>query len=164
MSDLDHSTKEFHKSILFCSRSLILFNLFTRGLKLVGSRRNVISREAKKRFIPERRDCGLYAALSVNGFKYHTTYLRCCRCCDGGLALKDDNAVSEVSCHDEVMFNDERGLLGVEDESAGGSENRSGLRNLIAHRLITLLAIMRCSESRKLKWIVSAKIARECPG
>ena len=117
MSVLDHRTKESHKSIPFCSRSLILFNLFTRGLKLVGSRRNVISREAKKRFIPERRDCGLYTVLSVDECGYHIIYLRRCRCCDGRLALENDNAVSEVSCHDEVVFNDERGFFGMEDEA-----------------------------------------------
>lgn len=86
----------------------------------MGSRRNVISREAKKRFIPERRDCGLYTALSVDECNYHATYLRRCRCRDGRLALKDDNAVCKVSRHDEVVFNDERGLLGVEDESENG--------------------------------------------
>lgn len=83
----------------------------------MGSRRNVISREAKKRFIPERRDCGLYTALSVDECNYHTICLRCCCCRNGWLALKDDNSVSEVSCHDEIVFNDECSLLGVKDEA-----------------------------------------------
>ena len=45
--------------VLFCSRSLIEFNLFTLGLKLVGSRRKVISSDARKRFMPESNDWGL---------------------------------------------------------------------------------------------------------
>ena len=40
----------------FCSRSLILFNLFTRGRKFVGSRRKVISSDARNRFIPVSKD------------------------------------------------------------------------------------------------------------
>ena len=36
---------------------------------------------------------------------------------DGGGALEHDHAVREVRGHDEVVLNDEPGLLGVEDEA-----------------------------------------------
>lgn len=117
MLDLACHSKESQKGILFCSRSLILLSLFTRGRKLVGSRRNVISREAKKRFIPERRDCGLQTVLNGDECNNHEIHLRCCCCCNSWLALEDDNTVSEVSCHDEVVFNDESSLLRVEDKA-----------------------------------------------
>ena len=34
---------------------------------------------------------------------------------DGGPPLVDDYAVGEVGCHDEVVLDDEGGLLGVHD-------------------------------------------------
>jgi hypothetical protein len=43
----------------FCSLSLTELSLFTRGRKFVGSRRNVISSEARNLFIPVSSDCGL---------------------------------------------------------------------------------------------------------
>ena len=36
---------------------------------------------------------------------------------DGGLALEHDDAVREVGRHDEVVLDDERSLLGVQDEA-----------------------------------------------
>ena len=36
----------------------------------------------------------------------------------GGLTLEHNDAVSQVCGHDEVVFNDERCLLGVEDVPA----------------------------------------------
>ena len=36
---------------------------------------------------------------------------------DGGLTLEHDDAVREVGGHDEVVLDDERGLLGVQDEA-----------------------------------------------
>lgn len=48
-------------NVPFCSRSLMLFILLTRGRKLVGSRLKVISSDARNRFMPDSKDCGLYA-------------------------------------------------------------------------------------------------------
>ena len=36
---------------------------------------------------------------------------------DGGLTLEHDDAVREVGGHDEVVLDDERGFLGVQDEA-----------------------------------------------
>lgn len=44
---------------VFCSRSSWLLSLLMRGRKLVGSRRNVMSRDLKKRFMPGSSGCGL---------------------------------------------------------------------------------------------------------
>ena len=51
--------------IPFCSRSLMLFFLLTRGRKLVGSRLKVISSEARNRFMPDSRDCGLHIRYTL---------------------------------------------------------------------------------------------------
>lgn len=56
----------------FCSRSFILSSLFTRGRKLVGSRRNVISSEARNWFMPVRRDCGSVAVAAMAGLPSNT--------------------------------------------------------------------------------------------
>ena len=43
----------------------MLFFLLTRGRKLVGSRLKVISSEARNRFMPDSKDCGLHPYVSV---------------------------------------------------------------------------------------------------
>ena len=43
--------------------------------------------------------------------------LRCGFGRDGGLTLKDDDAVGEVGGHDEVVLDDERRLLRVQDKA-----------------------------------------------
>jgi hypothetical protein len=57
--------ERMEQNIPFCSRSLILFFLLTRGRKLVGSRLKVISSEARNRFMPDNKDCGLYIQLYI---------------------------------------------------------------------------------------------------
>ena len=42
--------------------------------------------------------------------------VRRCGCRNGGLTLKHDDTVSKISCHDEIVLNDEGGLLSVENE------------------------------------------------
>ena len=37
---------------------------------------------------------------------------------DSGLAFEHDDTVGEIRSHDEIVLNDEGGLLGVEDESS----------------------------------------------
>ena len=34
---------------------------------------------------------------------------------NGGLTVEDDHVIGEIGCHDEIVLNDEGGLLGVED-------------------------------------------------
>lgn len=49
---------------------------------------------------------------------------------DGGLAVEDDDAVGEVGRHDEVVLDDEGGLLAVHDEAldyAGGDDALFGV-------------------------------------
>jgi hypothetical protein len=69
------------------------------------------------------------------------------------LPLKYNDAVSQVGGHDEVVFNYERCFLSVEDISVRygcvSLKYRSLFRAII-YLFMTLLAMIRCSESRKL--------------
>ena len=69
--------------------------------------------------------------------------------CDGGLAFEHDNAVSEVRGHDEVVLNYESCLFSVQYKSTA-SLVMTGKSRTDAYRLMTLLAMIRCSESKKL--------------
>lgn len=51
--------------LAFCSRSFRLSSLLIRGLKLVGSLRNVIRRRSRKLFIPDNRLWGECAVVCV---------------------------------------------------------------------------------------------------
>lgn len=51
--------------LAFCSLSFTLSSLLIRGLKLVGSLRNVIRSRSKKVFIPESSPCGECAVVCV---------------------------------------------------------------------------------------------------
>ena len=46
-------------------------------------------------------------------------YVRCGSGGDTGIAAEDDDTVGEVGGHDEVVLDDEGGLLSVQDESEG---------------------------------------------
>ena len=78
-----------------------------------------------------------------------------------GLAVVDDHAVGQVGGHDEVVLDDERGLLRVQHEPAHerctptrGSPHEvvkvtaNAGPDMRTDRLITRAAMMRCSESR----------------
>lgn len=99
----------------FCSLSLTELSLFTRGRKFVGSRRNVISSDWRNLFIPVRSDCGLRRYDSNQVFQYtiqgQKNYVRCGGGSDGRTALKDNDAVSEISCHYEIVLDDKGRLL-----------------------------------------------------
>ena len=41
---------------------------------------------------------------------------------NGGLTLEDDDAVGEVSSHDEIVLDNEGGLLRVENEATHGDK------------------------------------------
>lgn len=84
----------------FCSLSFTLFILFTLGRKFVGSLRNVISRDARNLFIPVSNDCGGVAVAEM-----------------AGLALEHDYTVCKICRHNEVVLDDERGLLCMKNEA-----------------------------------------------
>jgi len=68
--------------------------------------------------------------------------------------LEHNDTVSQVSGHNEVVFDDERRLLSVEDVPAR-QKNMSppsicDFCRALGYLLMTLLAIIRCSESKKL--------------
>ena len=43
-------------------------------------------------------------------------YLRCCRSRDGGCPFEHHDAIGEVGRHDEVVLDDKRGSLSMQDE------------------------------------------------
>ena len=73
-----------------------------------------------------------------------------------GLTLEHDDTVSQVRSHDEVVFDNERCLLRVKDVPVRQRDRHMSHPRIcdfyrtLAYLLITLLAIMRCSESKKL--------------
>lgn len=101
---------------LFCSLSLTLLSLFTRGRKLVGSRRKVISREARNWFMPVRSDCGGVAVAAMAGLPSKTMTR----------SAKYVAMMKSCSMINAVFF------------------------ACRTKRLMTLLAMIRCSESRNL--------------
>ena len=83
--------------------------------------------------------------------------LRCGLGSDTRVTLEDDDAVSEVGGHDEVVLDDECGLLGVEDEAMRGKfdEGVAGCKVAETYRLMTFDAMIRCSESKNLLYAVN---------
>jgi hypothetical protein len=75
--------------------------------------------------------------------------VRCSGRRNGWLTFEHDNAVSKVRGHDEVVLNDEGHLFSMQHKSTGKSV-MAVRSKLMPHRLMTLLAMIRCSESRKL--------------
>lgn len=74
----------------------------------------MISSEAKNLFIPDRRDCGLRKSVKTAIFRKKEYYgVRSGRGGNGWLPLEDNDAISEISCHDKVVLDDERRFLGV---------------------------------------------------
>jgi hypothetical protein len=68
--------------------------------------------------MPVSSDCGLKNLwLRTHIDVENTLCLRCSRCRNGWLALEHDDSVSEVCRHDEIVLNDERRLLGMENEA-----------------------------------------------
>jgi hypothetical protein len=62
---------------------------------------------------------------------------------------KDDNAIGQVRGHNEVVFDQEQGFLGVEDETERRMlRQKRNRKERQTDRLITLAATIRCSESR----------------
>ena len=60
----------------------------------------------------------VYNTAPVSGFRIiKLSNLRCSGGGNSGLTLKDDDTISKVSSHDEIVLDDERGFLRVEDES-----------------------------------------------
>jgi hypothetical protein len=78
------------------------------------------------------------------------SYARCSGGGDGGLAFEDDDTVGQICGHDEIVLNDEGCLLGMQDESRPNNQLKVAVHERSSYRLMTLLAIIRCSESRKL--------------
>ncbi len=83
-------------NIRFWELSFWLFNLFTLGRKFDSSRLNVTERDAKE-FVHTRQQ-----GLGRRSFGSN-----------GGFAFEQNDAVGEVGCHDEIVFNHESGLLRV---------------------------------------------------
>ena len=79
---------------------------------------------------------------------------RCSCSSHGRLTLEYNDAISQVCRHDEVVFDDECCLLSVEDIPARhiGMSYKSTCTFCCAftYLLMTLLAMIRCSESKKL--------------
>jgi hypothetical protein len=78
----------------------------------------VICRDARNLFMPDKSDWGLrkertQQVLIVEDLGCSNVYLRCSGSCNGWLAFKDDNAIGEICCHDEIVLDNEGGLLRV---------------------------------------------------
>lgn len=113
-----------------CVHTLMELSLLMRGLKLFGSRLNVISSSDRKRFIPASRLWGLrrqtvtsqrltLRLINVCVFKTWLWFLRVGVSVPGGNAVEHDDSVGQVGRHDEVVLYHERRLLCVEDVPAG---------------------------------------------
>jgi hypothetical protein len=114
----------------------------------------VISRDAKNLFIPVSKDCGLPCFQHRVDTRTTAPHLRGSGSGHSGLPLEYNDTVSQVRGHDEVVLDDERCLLSVEDVSVRHKDmSPPGVCEFcrgFAYLLIILLAIMRCSESKKL--------------
>lgn len=97
----------------------------------------MISSEDKNLFIPVKSDCGLLGSKSdrLVFAKYEkrnrSRDVRRSGGSNGGFTLENNNTVGQVGCHDEIVLNDKRRLLGVEDESFhdfGGNDTLFGVQ------------------------------------
>lgn len=91
--------------------------------------------------------------MLVRGMRQRITDsdIRRCSSGNGRLTLKHDDTVGQVGGHDEIVLDDERSLLGVQDEPAmRESRCDAGEAYWRTYRLMTLLAMIRCSESKNL--------------
>ncbi len=67
--------------------------------------------------MPVKRDCGLSGQCQPPGWeRMAEKRLRSGCGGNGGLALEHDDTVRKVGGHDEVVLDDERSLLGMQDE------------------------------------------------
>jgi hypothetical protein len=97
---------------------LTLLSLFTRGRKLVGSRRKVISSEDRNLFIPDNSVCGLQrGSLGFSTRRRVRIGLRSSSRGDGRLSLKYDDPICEICRHDKIVLDDKGSFLRVENES-----------------------------------------------
>ena len=114
----------------------------------------MISRDAKNLFIPVSNDCGLRCFQYRMDVRTTAPHSRGSGSRHSRLPLEHNDTVSQVCGHDEVMLDDERCLLSVEDVSVQHKDMRPpgvcGFSRGFAYLLMILLAIMRCSESKKL--------------
>jgi len=115
----------------------------------------VISREARKRFIPDSSDCGLQKKKDEMGQPEKRFSSARCGCSSyRWLTFKHDNSVGKVCRHDKIMFDYEGSFLCVKDETGKMFVYTVIRINKIigpTYRLMTLLAMIRCSESRELE-------------
>jgi hypothetical protein len=66
-----------------------------------------------------------------------------------GSTFVNDNQISKISGHDEIMFNDETSLLGVQDESLDNLRGDNSLFGIqISRRFINQVNISRLTESK----------------
>lgn len=75
----------------------------------------MISRDAKNLFIPVNKDCGLTLFSALIHLRTIAHSSRSSGSSHRRLTLEYNDAISQVCGHDEVVFDDERCLLGVED-------------------------------------------------
>ena len=85
---------------------------------MVGSRLKVISSEARNRFMPDNKDCGLYMQLHVSTpieaiGKKKADHSRSGGGRNSRLTLEHDDSICEIRCHDEIVLDNESGLLSV---------------------------------------------------
>ena len=78
----------------------------------------MISRDAKNLFIPDSKDCGLALFSVWERSGNDSQHSRGSSSSNSRFTLEHNDTVSQVCGHDEVVLDDERRLLSVEDVPA----------------------------------------------